>query len=213
MDAAQKSLDAAKASATLSIGIARDTLDATKTTTATATAAAQSTLDAAQKSCAELHVWQTAKAALDTYLAAETKLLAAADALTTVLMTSTEKLAFDAANASLKLAASATKELDAAKSVVAEVEKGVDEFSAIGSWVLNKGGNVFNVKSVQLSGSLNDAANKKPFVARVRGTFAEAVVDVSVQFTPGQAEDFVKELVLKFVDEAKSDLKRFVGNL
>ena len=213
MGAAQGTLDAARQSASTSIAIAQGSLDATKAATAAATSVAQSALAAAQQSCTELHVWQAAKATLDAFLATETQLLNAADALTAGLMTCAEKVAFDSANAGLKLAQSATKELDAAKAVVAEVEKGVDEFSAFGTWLVKKGGNVFNVKSVQLSGSLNDAANKTPFVARVRGTFAEADVDVSVQFTPGQAENFVKGLVLKFVDEAKSDLKRFVGNL
>lgn len=173
--------------------------------------AAQASLDAAQKACDELNAWNLAKAALAAYLNAEAGLLATANAALADLAKCAEKVALDAATLALNAATQATKELDVAKSVIADAQKATDEFAGFATWLVSHGGNIFNVKKVIISGSLNDAANKRPFKAQVQGTFGNAPVDVSVEFTPGQAEAFVKGLVMHFVDEAKADLKKFIG--
>lgn len=61
-----------------------------------------------------------------------------------------------------------------------------------------------------ISGTLNDAAKKKPLVAAMKGTIADAPVDISVEFISGQAEASVKGLVIKSVNTAKADLEKFI---
>jgi len=187
MSTANDTLTLARASAAASIKIAQASLDAANAAANISISAAQASLDAAKKGCTELHVWQAAQDVLTSYLKAEAGLLSAADTILQSLSTCAEKLAFDTATAGLNLATTATKELDAAKSVLSDVESAADEFASFGQWMVNHSGNIFNVQSVHLSGSLNDAANaKKPFLASVKGVFADRPIDVSVDFVPGR---------------------------
>ncbi|KAF2207068.1 hypothetical protein CERZMDRAFT_107904 [Cercospora zeae-maydis SCOH1-5] len=213
ISAAQSSLDAANAAADASISSAKGSLSAAQAAEQGSITVAQKALDAAKTGSEELHVWNAAKDALAAFTTVATTGISAANATVQALSNCAERLAFDAANAALNAALSATKELDAAKSVLSAVEHSIDEFTSFGTWLVKHAGNIFDVKKVELSGSLNDAANKRPFIAHVVGTFADANVDVHVEFTPGQAEAFVKGLVMKFVDEAKTDIGKFIHNL
>jgi len=212
--AANDTLALARTSAAASIRLAQTGLDGANATANLSISAAQFSLDAAKQSCTELHVWQAAQEVLGSYLKAEAGLLAAADAILKSLSTCAEKVTFDTATAGLNLATTATKELDAAKSILSDVESAADEFASFGQWMVNHSGNIFNVQSVHLSGSLNDAANaKKPFLASVKGVFADRPIDVSVDFVPGTAEEWVKGLVMGWVKEAKGDIGGWIKGL
>lgn len=209
-EAAKAALDVAQKTADTTLAAAKHSLDLATAAANVSIMAAQGALDAAKKSSMELHIWNIAKDALSAFEATEAALLSAGDALLQDLMKSVEKIAFDAASAALAIAKSATKELDAAKAILSAVEGAIDEFAAFGQWLNKRLGNIFNVEKVELNGSLNDAANKKPFLAHIVGTFADYHIDEEVEFTPGQAEDFVKNLVMKYVNEAKADIKKFI---
>lgn len=214
MSAANDTLILARASAAASIKLAQAGLDGANATANLSINAAEATLNTAKKSCNELHIWQAAQDILTSYLQVEAGLLAAADAILQYLSTCAEKIAFDTATAGLNLATNATKELDAAESVLNDVESAADEFASFGQWMLNHSGNIFNVQSVHLSGSLNDAANKKkPFTASVKGVFADRKVDVSVEFVPGTAEEWVRGLVMGWVKEARGDIGGWIKGL
>lgn len=211
--AAQASLTAANATAATAISASQGTLTAAQAAQAASVSAAESALNTAKTSCQELHVFDAAKATLSAFLQGEQAALTAADNLLQELSKCAEKVAFDAASAVLDAAKSATKELDAAKSVVQDVKHAADEFVGFGQWALKRTGNLFNVTKVEISGSLNDAANKRPFMAHIVGMFADAPIDVKVEFTPGQAEAFVKGLVMGFVEDAKKDMGKYIKSL
>lgn len=210
LKASEGTLDTAKKAADASMLAAKGTLSAAQATANVSISAAEASLNAAKTGCDELHVWKLAEDALTSYLKVEDGLLAAADKMEQDLSKAAEKVAFDAANAAIAVAKSATKELEAAKAIVNEVEKGVDHVLALGKWLVDHAGNIFNLKQVELGGSLGGASNKQPFILHIRGTFADCPVDVHAEFTPGQAEDMVKKVVMNWMDEAKKDITKFI---
>lgn len=210
---AQKALDVAKAGADASMTVANGTLAATQKTQDASISAAQATLDAAKTSCDELHVWQAVQKATDEWLAGEQKLLDAADAVLTELLKCAEKVVFDAANLALQVAKDATKELSVAQAGIDAVKTAGDAMLGFSGWLTKNSVNIFNVELVELHGSMNEAIDKKPFQAHLVGKFADKSVDYKFEFTPGDAEKFVKGILDQILADAKKDLKSFIRGI
>ena len=192
--------------------VANKALDETNKVQNALISASQTELDNAKKECDQSRAWDAAKAVLTAYMNTEASLLEAVTKAVTDLESCAEKLAYDAAVAAIAVARSATKEVDLAKSAVSSVEDAADEMAALGTWMTKNVGNIFNVTKVALSGSLQGATAKPavPLHAEIDGMFADKQVHLSGNFTPGQAEDFLKSIFEKILAEVKADLGSFV---
>ena len=212
MNIAQDALTAAKKAGEVAMDVANKALDGTKIAQNALISAAQKELDDAKKGCDQSRAWDAAKAVLAAYMNTEAALLVAAAKAVTDLESCAEKLAYDAAVAAIAVARSATKEVDLAKSAVSAVEGAADEMAALGTWMVKNVGNIFNVRKIALSGSLQGATAKpaQPLHAEIEGVFADKEVHLSADFTPGQAEAFLKSIFEQILAEVKKDLGSFV---
>ena len=192
--------------------VANKALDETQKAQNALISASQIELDNAKKECDQSRAWEAAKVVLTAYINTEASLLEVVAKAVTDLESCAEKLAYDAAVAGIAVARSATKEVDLTKSAVSAVEDAADEIAALGTWMAKNVGNIFNVTKVALSGSLQGATAKPavPLHAEIDGVFADKQVHLSGDFTPGQAEDFLKGIFEKILAEVKADLDSFV---
>jgi len=215
VNVAQDALDAAKKAGEAAMDVANKALAVTKDAQGALITAAQKELDDAKKECDQSKAWNAAKDVLTAYMNTEATLLEATAKAVTELASCAEKLAYDAAVAAVTIARSATKEIDLAKSAVSTVEGATNEMAALGSWMVKNVGNIFNVRKIELSGSLKGATAKPPvpLSAKIDAVFADKEVDFSVEFTPGKAEDFLKSIFDKIMGDVKADVGSFVKHL
>ena len=209
---AQGALDDAKKAADAALVTVNKGLADTTKIQAALVDDADKALSAAQKDCDESKVWGAAKAVLAAAISVEASVVADADKMVAALALCAEKVAYDAAVAALALAKAGTKEVDLANHALTLVKDGVDEVSALGTWMVDHAGNIFNIRVVQLSGALGDAVAKppQPLKAHIEGEFADASVKLDVSFTPGKAEDMMKQAFEQIMKEVKGNIASFV---
>ena len=140
--------------------------------------------------------------ALAAYSAAEGAVLAGLqDAIDRVGVTA-EAAAFGAANGALALAQANTKDLQLAKDAVDLAGKSGKGFLDAGNWIVSRGVNILNIKTVTLDGDLRALIEAgKELNAHVVGTFAEQNVDFNIPFTPGKGEEMTQRLFHRVMDD------------
>lgn len=209
---AQDALDVSKKVGEAAMDVANKTLATTKDAQGLLITAAQKALDDAKRGCDQSKAWDAAKDVLTAYMNTEAALLEATAKAVTELASCAEKLAYDAAVIAVALARSATKEIDLAKSAVSAVKGATDEMTALGTWMVKNVGNIFSVRKIELSGSLQGATAKPPapLQAVIDGVFADKEVHFSAEFTPGKSEDFLKSIFDEILADVKKDLGSFV---
>ena len=155
----------------------------------------------------ELHDSNFAKKALDDFLKAEDKILDGLSTAITELANCTEKVAFDAADAGVKIARANTKDIDIAKSALKYADEGTEGIMDAGDWVVNHTFNILNIKSIEATGDLRGLCQQGTSLqAHIVGTFAEENVDFSVAFYPAQGEEMVKNVFAKLMKDMKDGI-------
>ncbi|MCJ1353311.1 MAG: hypothetical protein MMC33_003296 [Icmadophila ericetorum] len=191
----------------------RATLEETKKVQNGLIAKAEVELQAAKKECNQSKAWDVAKATLKAFMDAEAAIVTDAEKALVALESCGEKLAYEAALAALNIARAGTKEIDLARHAVQLVEDGVDGMADLGTWMVSHVGNIFNIRSLKLSGSLGKSMMKTPLVCAIEGVFAEKEVKFEVDFVPGKAEEMMKKAFEKILAELKGDLGGLVKKI
>ena len=174
---------------------------------------AEADLQEAKSGCDHSKAWDAAKAALKAFTDAEAEMVAEADRAIVALESCAEKLAYESTMAALNVARAGTKEIELARHAVSLVEEGVDGLADLGTWMVKHTGNIFNIRSIKLSGTLGKSMGNAPLVAAIEGVFADKEVSFEVDFVPGRAEEMMKAAFVHIVEELKKDAASFVKSI
>ena len=212
--AAQAALDAAKKVGDATLTGLQVSLDqVTKAQNALVDAAVRD-LAAAQKECDESKLLAATQKALDAFLETKATLIADADKAVAALEHCVEKIAYDAATTTLAAARAGTKEIDVAKDALKLVSEATDVATKFGTWMVNHTGNIFRIDEVNVKGKLSAGKDGTALKASFKGMFADKPVDMEdIDFTPGKAEEMLKTVFQRLMDDAKKDIGSFVKML
>jgi hypothetical protein len=193
VDAAKKSLRAAQLARDAAIKAKQVALQNAVTAQNAVLEQCSKALTAFQTSGAEAIALNAAKADLQTFLDAESKLLAAANADVTNLATSAEYLALKQAQNDVNFAKNNTADLAIAQHALDLANQAEHLVPSVAQWVMNASGNLFNITMIELDGTLKGLIDDgAPMKAHVVGDVADQKVNTTFDYNIGKTDELVK---------------------
>ena len=210
---AEDALEAAKKAGDATLHDLEGALDKTTKAQNALIDAAEKDLAAAQKECNESKLWTAATKALDTFIQTKATLIADADKAVAALDHCAEKIAYDAATATLAVARAGTKEINVVNDALKLAQDAGDAVAKVGTWMVDHTGNVFNITQVTVRGKLSAGRDGKALRIAFKGTFAGKPINEEFDFTPGKAEDMLKVVFRKLMEDVKNDIVGLVKKI
>jgi hypothetical protein len=205
----QQSLDLAVQASNAAISAANSTLAFTITAQNGAIASATTALDAARSSSTESLAFGAANKALQDFLAKSVTVLATAQAAVDNLASTTEGVAFTAANDAFNFAKNNTADLDIARHALDTVQAAAEIALDVSKWMVDHVGNFVNITLIELSGTLRGLVDiGQPMKAHIRGVIAGSAIDYTIDYSIGRTPDLIKALFEKIWGELNAKVIR-----
>ncbi|KAI4193575.1 MAG: hypothetical protein LQ350_008251 [Teloschistes chrysophthalmus] len=200
----EQDLAVARRAAEGALSAANSTLQATINAQNSLVADAERALNTVQTAGKELQDTGIAQRALAEYQAVEAKILSGLQSAVDGLAQCAEKIAFDSADAALKVARANVKDVDIAKAAVEFARTGTDAVLDAGNWVVQHAFNILNIRIIEITGDLRGLCKEgTKLQARIVGTFAEQAVELNMEFLPAKGEEMCKEVFRRLIEDVK----------
>ncbi|KAF3935290.1 hypothetical protein ABW19_dt0205397 [Dactylella cylindrospora] len=197
MIAARNSLEAAKVTGKAAIDGASSTLTGVTIAQNGLVDGAQQGLQFTKTAGNELKLWKLAEQALDTYLIQSNNLITGLQKGVNGLTQTAEYIAFTTAQKTLQLARENIGDMTLLRKGIDVVEEGSKTGLRIAAWATKALGNLFDIESIIMTAQLSGLAKSGRFTARIVGDVANKRVDLTIDFTVGDAKKFVEDIFKK----------------
>ncbi|KAJ0268030.1 hypothetical protein COL940_013789 [Colletotrichum noveboracense] len=148
-----------------------------------------------------------AKRVLQEFQQAEASVISGLERVVNDVAKGVEAATLDLATITLNFARANSQAVDTARNALSFAQTAVDTALDVSDWVITRAINILNIREIEVTGDLGAVCERKSKLkARITGTFAEHEVDVSIDFTPGDGEELIKELFKELMDKVKSGI-------
>ncbi|KAJ0333957.1 hypothetical protein COL922a_010172 [Colletotrichum nupharicola] len=148
-----------------------------------------------------------AKRVLQEFQQAEASITSGLERVVNDVAKGVEAATLDLATITLNFARANSQAVDTARNALSFAQTAVDTALDVSDWVVTRAINILNIREIEVTGDLGAVCERKSKLkARITGTFAEHEVDVSIDFTPGDGEELIKELFEELMDKVKSGI-------